>query len=133
LYTAGLHTNRGKEEVTDNLLKKEALNVARALANESRFEILTQLYIEPLTFKNLKEITALEKSALANNLAILLDTGLIEKYQHGIYRITADGKKLLETLASFIKESSVRKHDAQIAQAQRQMIQPFLERHTQPT
>lgn len=118
--------------MTDNLilLNDGALNVAKALANESRLKILTQLYVEPLTFKGLKEITALEKSALANNLSKLLDIGLVEKYQHGIYRITEDGKKLLETLAGFIKESRERKRKDQIEQAQRQMIQPFLERHT---
>ena len=118
--------------MTDNLtlLNDDALNVAKALANESRLKILTQLYVEPLTFKGLKEITALEKSALANNLSKLLDIGLVEKYQHGIYRITEDGKKLLETLAGFIKESKERKQKDQIEKAQRQMIQPFLERHT---
>ena len=112
------------------MLKKEAIAVAKALANESRFKILTQLYIEPQTFKNLKEISGLEKSALANNLLRLLDIGLVEKHQHGIYKITDDGKKLLDTLAAFIKESSDRKHENQIANAQRQMVQSFLERHT---
>ncbi len=112
------------------MLKKEAIAVAKAIANESRFKILTQLYIEPQTFKNLKEISGLEKSALANNLLILLDIGLVEKHQHGIYKIANDGKKLLETLAAFIKESSDRKHETQIANAQRQMVQSFLERHT---
>jgi predicted transcriptional regulator len=115
---------------TPIMLNDDALNVAKALANESRLKILTQLYVEPLTFKGLKEITALEKSALANNLSKLLDIGLAEKYQHGIYRITEDGKKLLETFADFIKESKERKRKDQIEQAQRQMIQPFLKRHT---
>jgi DNA-binding transcriptional ArsR family regulator len=121
--------------LTDNLsmLKKDAIAVAKAIANESRFEILTQLYIEPQTFKNLKEISGLEKSALSNNLLRLLDIGLIEKHQHGFYRITKDGKKLLETLADFIKESSGRKRETQVANAQRQMVQSFLERHKRNT
>lgn len=121
--------------MTDNLsmLKKDAIAVAKAIANESRFEILTQLYIEPQTFKNLKEISGLEKSALSNNLLRLLDIGLIEKHQHGFYRITKDGKKLLETLADFIKESSGRKRETQVANAQRQMVQSFLERHKRNT
>jgi predicted transcriptional regulator len=115
------------------MLKKDAIAVAKAIANESRFEILTQLYIEPQTFKNLKEISGLEKSALSNNLLRLLDIGLIEKHQHGFYRITKDGKKLLETLADFIKESSGRKRETQVANAQRQMVQSFLERHKRNT
>ncbi|NLE06204.1 MAG: winged helix-turn-helix transcriptional regulator [Crenarchaeota archaeon] len=110
--------------------KQNALAVAKALANESRLEILTQLYIKPLTFKNLKEISGLEKSALSNNLLKLLDIGLIEKHQHGFYKITKDGTKLLETLAEFIKESNCRKRETQIANAQRQMVHSFLERHT---
>lgn len=111
------------------LLGKETVQIAKALANESRFKILTQLYAEPITFKKLKEVTALEKSALANNLNKLLDLGLVEKSQHGIYAITEDGKKLLEALETFIKGSNERKRKFQIAQAQRQMMKPFLERH----
>jgi predicted transcriptional regulator len=112
------------------VLGKETLKIVKALANESRFKILTQLYAEPLTFQKLKEVTELEKSALANNLNKLLDVGLVEKSQHGIYAITEDGKKLLEALEAFIKGSNERKRKFQIAQAQRQMMKPFLERHT---
>jgi predicted transcriptional regulator len=108
---------------------EETLQIVKALANESRFKILTQLYTAPLTFKNLKEVTELEKSALANNLNKLLDVGLLEKSQHGIYAITEDGKKLLDALEAFIKGSNERKRKFQIAQAQRQMMKPFLERH----
>ncbi len=115
------------------MYKEEAIAVAKTLANESRFKVLMQLYIEPQTFKNLKEISGLEKSALSNNLLRLTDIGLIEKHQHGFYRITKDGKKLLETLADFIKESSDRQRETQIANAQRQMVQSFLERHKRNT
>jgi len=108
---------------------KETLKIVKALANENRFKILTQLYAESSTFKTLKEVTELEKSALANNLNKLLDVGLVEKSQHGIYAITEDGKKLLETLEAFIKGSNERKRKFQIAQAQHQMMKPFLERH----
>ena len=117
--------------MTDNSLVfgKETLKIVKALANENRFKILTQLYAEPLTFKTLKEVTELEKSALANNLNKLLDVGLVEKSQHGIYAITEDGKKLLEALENFIKGSNECKRKVQIAQAQGQMMKPFLERH----
>ena len=111
-------------------LGKETLKIAKALANESRFKVLIQLYAEPTTFKNLKEITELEKSALANNLNKLLDVGLVEKSQHGIYTITEDGKKLLEALEEFIKGSNERNRKLRIANAQRQMMKPFLQRHT---
>jgi predicted transcriptional regulator len=115
------------------VLGKETLKIAKALANENRFKVLTQLYAEPITFKNLKEVTGLEKSALANNLNKLLDVGLVEKSQHGIYAITEDGKKLLEALEEFMKGSNERKRKFKIANAQRQMMQPFLERHTRNT
>ncbi len=112
---------------------KETLKIVKALANEKRFKILTQLYGEPSTFKTLKEVTELEKSALANNLNKLLGVGLVEKSQHGIYAITEDGKKLLEALKAFIEGSNERKRKFQIAQAQRQMMKPFLERHKRDT
>ncbi|MGD9131173.1 MAG: helix-turn-helix domain-containing protein [Candidatus Bathyarchaeota archaeon] len=111
------------------VLGKETLEIAKALANESRFKVLTQLYSEPTTFKNLKEVTDLEKSALANNLNRLLDVGLVEKSQHGIYAITEDGKRLLEALDEFIKGSNERKRKFKIANTQRQIMKPFLERH----
>ena len=112
------------------VLGKETLKIVKALANENRFKILTQLYVEPITFQKLKEVTELEKSALANNLNKLLDVGLVEKSQHGIYAITEDGKKLLEALENFIKSSNEQKRKLQIAQAQQQMMKPFLERYT---
>jgi predicted transcriptional regulator len=111
------------------VLGKETLQIAKALANENRFKILTQLYTEPITFKKLKEVTDLEKSALANNLHKLLDVDLVKKSQHGIYAITEDGKKLLESLQRFIEKSNERKHKLQIAQTQHQMMKSFLERH----
>jgi predicted transcriptional regulator len=115
------------------VLGKETLQIAKALANENRFKVLIQLYAEPTTFKNLKEVTELEKSALANNLNKLLDVGLVEKSQHGIYAITEDGKKLLEALEEFIKGSNERKRKLRVANTQRQMMKPFLERHTRNT
>jgi DNA-binding transcriptional ArsR family regulator len=114
-------------------LGEDTVKIAKALANESRFKMLIQLYAEPVTFKKLKEVTALEKSALANNLTKLLDVGLVEKSQHGIYAITEDGKKLLEALEAFIKGSNERKRKLKIATAQRQMMKPFLERHARST
>ncbi|MGD2066594.1 MAG: helix-turn-helix domain-containing protein [Candidatus Bathyarchaeota archaeon] len=110
-------------------LGTDTLQIAKALANKSRFKVLIQLYAEPVTFKKLKEVTTLEKSALANNLNKLLDVGLVEKSQHGIYAITEDGKKLLEALDTFIKGSKERRRKLKIANAQRQMMKPFLERH----
>jgi DNA-binding transcriptional ArsR family regulator len=114
-------------------LGKETLQIAKALANPNRFKVLIQVYAEPTTFKHLKEVTELEKSALANNLNKLLDVGLVEKSQHGIYAITEDGKKLLEALEMFIKESTERKLKLKVANAQHQMMKPFLERHKQST
>lgn len=111
------------------MLGKETVKIAKALANESRFTILTQLYTKPLTFKKLKEVTGLEKSALANNMSKLSDVGLIEKSQHGIYTIASYGKKLLEALETFIKTSNECKRKFKIAQAQHQIMKPFLERH----
>ena len=115
------------------MLGKEILRIVKALSNESRFVILTQLYNKPLTFKKLKEVTDLAKSALANNLNQLVDVDLIEKSQHGIYAITEDGKKLLEALHAFIEESNERRRKSQIAHTQRQMMKTFLERHVHNT
>jgi predicted transcriptional regulator len=111
------------------VLGEETIQLAKALANQSRFKILTQLYSEAITFKKLKQVTELEKSALANNLHKLLDVNLVKKSQHGIYEITEDGRKLLEALQHFVETSNARKRKLQIANTQHQMMKSFLERH----
>jgi hypothetical protein len=82
-----------------------------------------------LSFRKLKESSDLKKSTLAINLSQLLSVGLAKKFQHGIYAIIDDGKKLLEALDNFIKESNQLKHKFQIAHAKLQIMKPFLERH----
>ncbi|MCW4021781.1 MAG: winged helix-turn-helix domain-containing protein [Candidatus Bathyarchaeota archaeon] len=111
------------------VLGEETIQLAKALANQSRFKILIQLYSEALTFKKLKQVTGLEKSALANNLHKLLDVNLVKKSQHGIYEITEDGKKLLEALQKLVETSKARKSKLQIANTQHQMMKSFLERN----
>jgi DNA-binding HxlR family transcriptional regulator len=115
------------------ILSEETLKIVKAIAHESRFRILNQLYFEPITFKNLKDSTGLEKSALSNNLHKLLDVGLVEKYQHGVYRITQDGKKLIEMFEDFIEKSKERKRKEETVQAQRIMMKAFLERQVRST
>jgi DNA-binding HxlR family transcriptional regulator len=111
-------------------MSQEILELIKALAHQRRFTIITQLNTTPLTFKELKKRTALEKSTLANHLHRLLNVGLIEKIQHGVYQITHDGRILLATLETYHKHSKERKRQAQIAETQRLMMKSFLERGT---
>ncbi|MBN2335992.1 winged helix-turn-helix transcriptional regulator [Candidatus Bathyarchaeota archaeon] len=111
-------------------LDAEALIYLKALAHESRLTILTSLYGEPRTFQDLMKETGLAKSALSSHLGKLMEAGLAEKYQHGVYRITVDGAALLDGVQDFMDESRERRHRLHEAELRRGMARSFLERKT---
>ena len=108
----------------------EALTYLKALAHESRLTILTNLYGEPRTFQDLMKETGLAKSALSSHLGKLMEAGLTEKYQHGVYRITENGTALLDYVQDFIDESRDRRRRLHEAELRRGMARSFLERRT---
>lgn len=83
---------------------------------------------EPKTFQDIKAEVGLEKSALSNHLTKLSEANLVEKYQHGVYRITLDGLSLLDSISRVIDESRTRMSKAKEAEMKRQMVESFLRR-----
>lgn len=85
------------------------LDLLKTLDHPKRLEMLISMIGgDTITFKNLLAITELQKSALAHHLSVLVDKGMIEKKEKGIYQITIDGEDLLERIAESYIEAKIR-------------------------
>ena len=118
------------EETAERLqqLQGELLKIIKAVDNQSRFRTLVSLMSTPRAFQDIKGITGLEKSTLSIHLNTLIDASLVEKYQHGVYRITDMGLELLESLLSVYSNQVQRNTRAQQAAIKREMTETFLQR-----
>jgi hypothetical protein len=56
------------------------------------------------------EAINLQRSALGNHLLQLVNKGLVEKLERGIYRISMDGEDLIESIAHRYLDTKVREH-----------------------
>lgn len=84
----------------------------RAVAHDKRLQLLALVVEGRQEFAGLVKATGLSKTALANHLGQLIDSGLIERLERGNYQLTADGKGLLESLVGTYKESQARERAA---------------------
>ena len=109
-------------------LQGELLTIIKAVDNSSRLKTLISLMSTPRAFQNIKEITGLEKSTLSIHLNTLIKASLVEKYQHGVYRITETGLELLESLLNVYLNQVKREANAQQASMKREMTETFLHR-----
>jgi DNA-binding HxlR family transcriptional regulator len=80
----------------------------KAIAHPKRIQILTLLNEQTSNFSLLKRQTDLQKTALSNNLTILIETKLIARFERGKYRITKDGQELLNAINQFYEKAKVR-------------------------
>jgi len=85
------------------------IDLLKTLDHPKRLEMLISMIGgDTITFKELLAVTELQKSALAHHLSVLVDKGMIEKKEKGIYQITIDGEDLLERIAESFSSQSVR-------------------------
>lgn len=108
-----------KKEVLES--RDQLTRLLKAVAHGERLHVLALLVNRQQEFSSLLEETGLSKTALANHLNQLIDSGLIERPERGVYRITIDGKELLESLAVTYSNSQIREELAK---------QLLLERYT---
>jgi DNA gyrase inhibitor GyrI/DNA-binding transcriptional ArsR family regulator len=85
------------------------LQILQAIADESRFKILTILLDHQTTFQEIEAIVGLAKTATAHHLKVLISLRLIQKIKRGIYEITDDGKQILSILSTFYNSSNLRR------------------------
>lgn len=106
----------------------EIVPILKAIGNPNRLKILILLVNGPVNFQTLLDEMNLKKSALANHLAQLKNTGLVEKIQHGIYGLTEDGKIYLFSLEKSFKDSKQLEIKRKEIQQRRNLAKSFLER-----
>ena len=90
----------------DNI--EEMTDFLRAIAHPKRIQILALLTKQSLDFAELKLQTNLKKTGLSNNLTILIEVKLIERFERGTYRITQDGQDLLDAMNGFYAKAKIR-------------------------
>ncbi len=88
------------------------IDLLKTLDHPKRLEMLISMIGgDTIPFKELLTITKLQKSALAHHLSVLVDKGMIEKKEKGIYQITIDGEDLLERIAESYIEAKIREQN----------------------
>ena len=87
---------------------EEIANIMGCLSHYKRIEILAGLLDDEKPFKELMRITNLQRSSLGNHLMRLVDKGLIQKLDRGIYRLTANGEDLIESIAYRYLDTKIR-------------------------
>ena len=106
----------------------EIIALLTAIGHPNRFKILILLLKGPLTFQALLKEMNLKKSALANHLTHLKDRALVEKIQHGTYKITDDGRNYIQSIEAAFRESEARKKKIKEAEQREELARTFLER-----
>ena len=106
----------------------EITAILTAIGHPNRFKILILLLTGPMTFQTLLEKMNLQKSALANHLTHLKNKSLIEKIQHGTYKITNDGKGYIQAIEATFRESKSRREKIRETKQRQELAKIFLER-----
>ncbi len=106
----------------------EIIAILTAIGHPNRFKILILLLKGPMTFQALLEEMNLKKSALANHLTHLKNKSLVEKIQHGTYKITDDGRNYIHAIEVTYRESKLRKKKIEETKQRQELARSFLER-----
>lgn len=91
--------------------KNDIADLHKALDHPTRIEILARLLTEELEFSELQEAIKVAKTSLANHLTSLLECGLIEKRERGLYQISFDGQDVLKNTAKTFLEIKIRENE----------------------
>lgn len=106
----------------------EIVALLKAIGHSNRFKILILLLKGPMTFQGLLNEMNVKKSALANHLNHLKNKSLVEKIQHGTYKITDDGRDFVKAIEAAYRGSKARKKKIEEARQRQELTRSFLER-----
>ncbi|MGD8506270.1 MAG: winged helix-turn-helix domain-containing protein [Candidatus Bathyarchaeota archaeon] len=107
-------SNETDDKQLQSILLESTGGVAELLRSAShpmRIQILALLLRGEHDFSKLMQQTELSKTALANHLKHLMNKKLIQRVTRGEYRLTVDGKELLNAVAAMYKNSAQREED----------------------
>lgn len=111
-----------------NEYREELIGILKSSAHPSRLNILLSLLNEPKVFQDLKTEVNLEKSTLSTHLNRLIQASLVEKYAHGVYKMTPNGTELMENLAILLENIHERQRTEREAKIRRRITESFLNR-----
>lgn len=107
---------------------EDIVSILKTIAHINRFKILVLLLKGPLTFQMLLEQMDIKKSALANDLAELKDSNLVDKIQHGTYEISENGKNYVKSIEKTYRESMDIEKKVWESKQRERLSKSFLER-----
>ncbi|WP_048141267.1 ArsR/SmtB family transcription factor [Methanosarcina horonobensis] len=107
---------------------EDIVSILKTIAHINRFRILILLLKGPLTFQMLLEQMDIKKSALANDLAELKDSNLVDKIQHGTYEISENGKNYVKSIEKTYRESMDIEKKVWESKQRERLSKSFLER-----
>lgn len=109
----------------------EIVSLLKSLGNKNRFQILLYLLEGSKSFGNLVEDVDLKKTAVSNHLSQLIAANLIEKGDHGIYRISGDGIEFMKAIDYAFQRSPTRQLKKFKVLQSRKISNSFLNRFSQ--
>ena len=83
----------------------------KCLDHPTRLEILARLITEELEFRELQQAMDIPKTSLANHLIQLIESGLVEKMDRGVYRISFDGEDIINSSAKAFLDMRIREQE----------------------
>ena len=106
------------EKIDDKQLQRVLLEspkgvaeLLKSAAHPVRIQVLALLLQGECDFSELMRETKLSKTALANHLKQLMNKRLVQRVARGEYRLTVDGKELLNAAAAMYKYSAQREEE----------------------
>lgn len=106
----------------------EIVSILKTIAHINRFKILVLLLNGPLSFQTLLEEIDIKKSALANHLTELRNSNLVDKIQHGTYKITENGINYINSIEKIYKENKAIEKRVWESKQRENLTRSFLER-----
>ncbi|MHA1420440.1 MAG: ArsR/SmtB family transcription factor, partial [Candidatus Heimdallarchaeaceae archaeon] len=83
----------------------------KCLDHPTRLEILARLIYDEMEFKDLQQEMDIPKTSLANHLTQLVESGLVERMERGVYRISFDGQDIINSSAKSFLDMKVREQE----------------------
>jgi DNA gyrase inhibitor GyrI/DNA-binding transcriptional ArsR family regulator len=95
-----LMSDKGSDEIRMVLdeLDDELAMVVAAFAHTKRLQIVRSMLDEPRNFSELQDVAELSKTALVHHVNKLVDSGVVAHIERGQYKLSEDGKSMLNAL-----------------------------------
>ena len=106
----------------------EITKILKVLGNEKRLKVLVYLLNGSQSYNSIVDEIKLKKTAISNHLTHLLNVGLIQRGDYGIYKITDDGIEFLKAIDYAFQKSPTRQLKTFQELQSRQISNSFLNR-----